>query len=74
MVKLIFISIAFITVFIILYLFYKINKMTSEIKVIKSKLLNLENPHKKLPKKQTGFGTGRAKAEHTVSDHDIYHY
>jgi hypothetical protein len=74
MVKLIFISIAFITVFIILYLFYKINKMTSEIKVIKSKLLNLEKPHKKLPKKQTGFGTGRAKDEHTVSEHDIYHY
>jgi hypothetical protein len=74
MVKLIFISIAFITVLLILYLFYKINKMTSEIKVIKSKLLNLENPHKKLPKKQTGFGTGRAKDEHTVSEHDIYHY
>ena len=74
MVKLIFISIAFITVLLIFYLFYKINKMTSEIKVIKSKLLNLENPHKKLPKKQTGFGTGRAKDEHTVSEHDIYHY
>ena len=74
MVKLIFISIVFITALVILYLFYKINKMSLEIKVIKSKLLNLEKPYKKLPKKQTGFGTGRAKDEHTVSDHDIYHY
>jgi|TARA_B100000795_G_C22537971_1_gene337717 hypothetical protein len=48
--------------------------MGLEIKAIKSKLLNFESPHKKLPKKQTGFGTGRAKDEHTVSDHDIYHY
>jgi hypothetical protein len=73
MIKLIFISIAFMTVLII-YLFLRIYKMGLEIKAIKSKLLNFESLHKKLPKKQTGFGTGRAKDEHTVSDHDIYHY
>ena len=36
------------------------------------KFITEEN--KQLPKKQTGFGTDRSKDEHTVNDHDIYHY
>ena len=74
MIKLIYLGIAFINAMIIFYMFYRIKKISLELKIIKSKLLNLEKPNKKLPNKQTGFGTGRAKDEHTVSDHDIYHY
>jgi len=74
MIKLIYLGIAFINAMIIFYMFYRIKKINLELKIIKSKLLNLEKPIKKLPNKQTGFGTGRAKDEHTVSDHDIYHY
>ena len=74
MIKLIYLGIAFINAMIIFYMFYRINKISLELKIIKSKLLNIEKHNKKLPNKQTGFGTGRAKDEHTVSDHDIYHY
>ena len=74
MLDLIFISLAFIFIFLLLYLFYKIHKMHNEINLIKARLVNIESTNKKLPKKQTGFGTGRAKDEHTINDHDIYHY
>ena len=69
-----FISLAFIFIFLLLYLFYRINKMHNELNLIKARLVNIESTNKKLPKKQTGFGTGRAKDEHTINDHDIYHY
>ena len=74
MLDLIFISLAFIFIFLLLYLFYKIHKMRNELNLIKARLVNIESTNKKLPKKQTGFGTGRAKDEHTINDHDIYHY
>jgi len=74
MLDLIFISLAFIFSFLLLYLLYKIHKMRKEFNLIKARLVNIESTNKKLPKKQTGFGTGRAKDEHTTNDHDIYHY
>ena len=74
MLDLMFISLAFIFIFLLLYLFYKIHKMRNELNLIKARLVNTESTNKKLPKKQTGFGTGRAKDEHTINDHDIYHY
>lgn len=74
MLDLIFISLASIFIFLLFYLFYKIHKMHNEINLIKARLVNRESTNKKLPKKQTGFGTGRAKDEHTINDHDIYHY
>ena len=74
MFELILISLALIFALVILYILYKINKMRKEFKLIKSRIFDMENSNKKLPKKQTGFGTGRAKDEHTSNDHDIYHY
>ena len=74
MFELIFTSVSFIFISIILYIFYRINKIQSELNLIKARLINTETKDKKLPQKQTGFGTGRAKDEHTVNDHDIYHY
>ena len=74
MLDLIFISLAFIFIFLLLYLFNRITKMRNELNLIKARLVNTESTNKKLPKKQTGFGTGRAKDEHTINDHDIYHY
>lgn len=59
---------------IILYLLYKINGIRKELNIIKSRVSNIENSSNKIPAKQTGFGTGKAKDEHTSNDHDIYHY
>ena len=74
MFELIIVSAAFIFISIILYIFYRINKIQIALNLIITRLNNSETIGKKLPKKQTGFGTGRAKDEHTVTDHDIYHY
>jgi hypothetical protein len=74
MTNLIFILLFIIAYFIIMYLFFKINKLQRENRSFKKKLFNLSEENKQLPKKQTGFGTDRSKDEHTVNDHDIYHY